>query len=166
MEGLFGIIVMLYVVASVVGAVLKRMQQGPILDHPVFPPSAKPQKQGQVGEEQPREMGDVVVVAMPPVADTPPAMEGQLVEVFESTEEPSFDSVESDVADEQDIWEGLGRSERDYDIAAKPSSASGLGGTTPAQGAQSAIDWRRAVILAEVLDKPRGIRPYRLPGAR
>ena len=107
---------MLYVVASVVGAVLKRMQQGPILDHPVFPPSAKPQKQGQVGEEQPREMGDVVVVAMPPVADTPPAMEGQLVEVFESTEEPGFDSVESDVADEQDIWEGLGRSERDYDI--------------------------------------------------
>ncbi|NMB25487.1 MAG: hypothetical protein GX986_08150 [Firmicutes bacterium] len=166
MEGLFGIVIILYVVGAVVGAVLKRMQQGPILDQPVFIPPAKP---GEKQQTEARELGDRDDVVVAPAVAESPTIDGQLVETFEVTEEAGqeLDKFDlSDTVDEDMTWEmGELRQRRGVQSPGDRSR------TVPSKAASrtvglSATDWRRAVVLAEVLGKPRGLKPYSLPHPR
>ena len=83
LEGLFGIIVIVYLIASVVGAVLKRMQQGPIMQEPVFP--TRPQLQGQ--PERPRPIETVSRPSIPSETLQPVLEDRQPVEVIETADE-------------------------------------------------------------------------------
>lgn len=168
MEGLFGLLIILYVVGAVVGAVLKRMQQGPILDQPVLIPPAKP------GEKQPTkapkqgEMDDVVVA--PTVAESP-TIDGQPVETFKMNEETArFDEDTDGFSLDDKADESMARENWDQGQPRKPKSSQGPS-PMPTEATFRNVDlstanWRQAVVLAEVLGRPRGLKPYSLPYKR
>ena len=188
MEGLISTIVVLYLVASMVGAVLKRLQQGPILDEPAMPTDQAERGEQQVRPAQktagkPRE---VVVIGIPPFPSEmqqPITGERALREVQPRSDElaPEAAEVSSlDPAVEQQVTaieslgpsaidEGLDREEDSYALhrMKQPSERQAAAGKarSPYRVA-TASEWRKAVILAEVLNKPRALRPYRPMGMR
>jgi hypothetical protein len=181
-EGLISIIVILYLVTSVIGAVLKRIQRGPILDEPTIP-SGRGKQQTRQPEEAVGKPRDVVVIGLPHLPSEgqyPTVGEGQLVEVMEESKESGSDVAEmpaEEMAEKpetftEESWVSKPKDRDRYEpYHARPRhpvmEARGQIGTKSRSPywVATASEWRRAVVLAEVLGKPRGLEPFR-PGGR
>ncbi len=143
---LFGIIVILYIIGAVVGAVLERMRRGPVLSDPVFPDKTIIPAQEQEPEDV-EEVEDTIIVSVSPGEP----ME-QAFELWETEGEDIGEFPHTDLASPRAI----------------PSSAmtARLPGDYGGYSDVTGIDWRRAVILTEILGRPRAVQPYRPFGSR
>jgi hypothetical protein len=177
-EGLFGIVVIIYLIASVVGAVVKRMQQGPIIEDPVFP--TRPQPQGQ--PQSPRPIETVSMPSIPAETLQPAVEEGQMVEVLEvadgdesyfgtaAPESQAGNLVEDLEPKALKSWSFLeGEWDEEVDDHDHGHRAWQESGQMPARAESptwraTAPQWRRAIVLAEILDKPRALKPFRPVG--
>lgn len=175
MESLFGIIVILYLVASVIGAVLQRMQKGPITGDEAMPKSLP----RQPGQPKPMETAGIPSMPLPPVAE-----DRQMVEVLDVTneDESHIDTLApgSQVSDwvedlepvGQESWsftEGEWDWDEEMDTHDKRRKARQEAGQMAAKAKSpawrvTAPQWRRAVVLSEIMGKPRALRPFRPVG--
>lgn len=180
LEGLFGIIVIVYLIASVVGAVLKRMQQGPIMQEPVFP--TRPRLQGQ--PERPRPIETVSRPSIPSETLQPVLEDGQPVEVIETADEDEsyFGTIapESQAGDlVEDLepkalkswsflegeWDWDGEiDDHDQERRARQGAGQMAARAKSPTWRVTAPQWSRAIVLAEILGKPRALRPFRPVG--
>ncbi|NLI74724.1 MAG: hypothetical protein GX369_08180 [Euryarchaeota archaeon] len=182
MESLFGMIVIIYLIASVVGAVLQRMQQGPIKGDETLPKRSP---------RQPSQAKPVETVGPPSVPSEtlqPTMGEGQTTEVFDMAEGDESDPIPVSASQVSDAVQGLesavpkapkswsfveGEWDWDEEIAThdkwrrtkQVAGALDVKAQSPI-GEVTAGEWRRAVIMAEILGKPRALRPFRPVGMR
>ncbi|NMB11612.1 MAG: hypothetical protein GX977_04935 [Firmicutes bacterium] len=174
MEGLISIIVILYVVASVIGAILRRLQLGPILEEPTRPAGPGKQQHRRL-EEAGGKPRDVVVIGIPT-----PSPEGEYPTIGDG-QEPDSNRAEvaaEEIAEESEplIAESrlIAAEKRDQDVSHyarpyRPAKKTRKRIRTKQKSpyrAGTASEWRKAIILAEVLGKPRGLEPFRPAGRR
>jgi len=157
MDSLVGLVVILYLVASVVGAVVERMRRGPLAEEPSVPsprrrpvPAARPEK---VMEAEDADEAGGFPAHLPESSqrepDTGEPAELQPAVFLEAGDELREAPWDSELAFSQ---EGalVG------DIAASPIK----------HPHRLQREWHRAVVMMEIINQPRALNPYRPPWAR
>ncbi|NLJ68986.1 MAG: hypothetical protein GX341_06655 [Firmicutes bacterium] len=175
MDGLIGIVVIIYLVASVVGAVVERMRRGPFGKGLPTVPAGEGQRLPQ-DSEKPREAADAVGTSGLPehrpvepewmesgareLAE-PGARELTVLEIGDQAapRTAAFREANEGQADEL-VWEISEEWERPV-----PRRAALAQGIRPVQskGQDSRSPWRQAVVMKEVIGRPRGLDPYQPP---
>ncbi|NLV92096.1 MAG: hypothetical protein GX030_06855 [Firmicutes bacterium] len=173
MEGLFGLLVILYLIWSVVGAVLDKVRQGPVLSEPfptqettgqeevtVFPlegiPSPeRPEFSGlpQGAEPEPDRAAEPEVTMPGPEPVLEPVMTQEGPEDFGWEDDWTEEDDWSEFDDRETLlpWEETrGRRQVQQQAA---------GGRVPLPATPS--QWQRAFVLAEILAPPLSRRRYR-----
>lgn len=184
-DGLISTIVAIYLVASVIGAVLKRLQQRSTQKEPLAPAGRGQPRPAEETVDDSREVVVLGIPYFPSETQEPMTGERRLIEVggevreglSESQPDVANDSALDMAAEEEtvdlDAWSTLedepDRAQRHFahrdlrGLAARTVDSTEVKAKSPYWVA-STTEWRRAVVLAEVLNKPRGLRPYRPVG--
>ena len=149
MEGIFGLLIMLYVVASVVEAVIKRVQTSQI-PKPSETVVSNQQEGSKASHVEPNgQIGDI--------GDSPSMSD---VFVFDPHPVEGFD-LEPQRPKEQVVPAGL--STASFQAGAPRSRVSRkVEHKSFNIDSVSAQKWREAIVLTEILGKPRGLEPHPL----
>ncbi|NLA58610.1 MAG: hypothetical protein GX855_06895 [Firmicutes bacterium] len=151
MDSIIGLVVIVYLIASVVGAVVERLRRGSL------PRDASPMPAGEVQRPrvEPEERGGVPEVQETGTPPEPSPMAPTAAKPVDPRPVASREAGEM-------AWGMIQKLETATRQKTLPD---------PAQDRRSAHSpqrpvqdgWRRAVVMMEIMDKPRGLRPYRPP---
>ncbi|NLY30483.1 MAG: hypothetical protein GX047_07605 [Firmicutes bacterium] len=162
MDSLIGLVVIIYLITAVVGAVVERMRRGPLYeDLPTIPTGEGSRQSGEA--EGPMEAADANGTSGLPAPVSLP-----LEPVTAQLEEPGPAPLHQ--AGEM-VWEmssEQGIQEPEIATSSTAQSAAPAQESIAAHSRQRRFHggWRRAVVMMEIMDKPRGINPYRPPWPR
>ena len=160
MDSLVGLAVIIYLIASVAGAVIERMRRGPLYEDL---PTMTPGEGGRqpVEPERPMEAADADGTSQLPEPIQVEPVTAESAEprstVFQNTREAA-----SAMPEKSEIREPQAALSR---TAASTQESSPVHPLQPSQRPFRS-GWRRAVVMMEIMDKPRGLNPYLPPRLR